>query len=407
MDPGIKLGKTSNQGLTVNSTQVLGPATQITESEGHHWPPPRGGLAGDLGGEFFTTRSYVLSDGCIRGRKFKTYERGYPWIQYHFDGDVSLVNPTNVSYPPSMHSSNTELDAYGAEAIARCKPTNSVADVATFLGELYKEGIPRLVGSQTWKDRTLTAKNAGGEYLNVAFGWLPIINEVKDFAKAVRKADAVLAQYERDAGRVVRRRFNFPIEKTNSTVLVKTGTDVTPYSNPSGGGLLWVGHGYLYRHREVTRRKWFSGAFTYTLPRGYDSRNALSRYAARSEILFGTTPTPETLWNLAPWSWAVDWFTNAGDVISNVTDYVSAGLVMRYGYLMEHTIVKDTYTLVNVETQDVTSPFLRSTQFPPLTLVTETKVRRKANPFGFGITWDGLSPFQISILAALGMSRSR
>jgi len=42
---------------------------------------------------------------------------------------------------------------------------------------------------------------------------------------------------------------------------------------------------------------------------------------------------------------------------------------------------------------------------PTLTLVAETKVRRPANPFGFGITWGGLSPFQLSIAAALGLSR--
>jgi hypothetical protein len=34
-----------------------------------------------------------------------------------------------------------------------------------------------------------------------------------------------------------------------------------------------------------------------------------------------------------------------------------------------------------------------------------TKRRTEANPFGFGVSWKGLSPFQLSIAAALGISR--
>jgi len=147
--------------------------------------------------------------------------------------------------------------------------------------------------------------------------------------------------------------------------------------------------------------RWFSGAFTYHLPSDYDSRSKMTDYASLADKVYGTSITPEVLWELAPWSWAVDWFFNAGDVVNNLSDWESAGLVMRYGYMMEHTFHKYTYIASGTGFKKE----LNLASVPSLTLVTETKKRVGANPFGFGVTWDGLSPFQTSVLAALGISR--
>jgi hypothetical protein len=125
----------------------------------------------------------------------------------------------------------------------------------------------------------------------------------------------------------------------------------------------------------------------------------MDRFARKADLLFGTTLTPEVLWNIGPWSWAVDWFANTGDVISNLSSVAKYGLVMPYGYMMETTIVKDTYTLRE-------NPLKQAITIRPLTFVTITKKRVRAHPFGFGVTWEGLSPLQLAILAALGISRS-
>jgi hypothetical protein len=42
----------------------------------------------------------------------------------------------------------------------------------------------------------------------------------------------------------------------------------------------------------------------------------------------------------------------------------------------------------------------------PVTVRTTVKKRIKANPFGFGLSWDGLSTIQKTIVAALGISRA-
>jgi len=44
---------------------------------------------------------------------------------------------------------------------------------------------------------------------------------------------------------------------------------------------------------------------------------------------------------------------------------------------------------------------------PMLFLETNSKKRRGANPFGFGLTWSGLTATQQAIAAALGLTRSR
>jgi hypothetical protein len=366
--------------------------TQITVSEGHPFRSRSKGSKEDLGGDFFTQKSYMIGNDreqlmqVQRGSSNRTYS-----------GPVFPVDPYVQQFPAAIVPSNSQLYIDGADAVAICKPTNSVADASVFLGELLRDGIPHRVGSATWKDRTNRARGAGDDYLNIQFGWRPLVNDVSSFAKAVTHADAVLKQYERDAGKVVRRRYNFPLQNTTHT---ETSGQANPWFDPTDTSFLSdVEFGRWVRTTEVVQRKWFSGAFTYHLPTGSDSRSSMGRHALEAKKLFGLSLTPETLWNLAPWSWAVDWFSNAGSVVSNLSDAITDGLVMPYGYIMCHTIHKVTFTSSQSGLKD-------GTVASPLSFVTETKIRKRANPFGFGISWETLSPFRLSILAALGLSRS-
>jgi hypothetical protein len=127
----------------------------------------------------------------------------------------------------------------------------------------------------------------------------------------------------------------------------------------------------------------------------------MARIASLADKLLGTDVTPEVLWELTPWSWAIDWFSNTGDVISNIASFTTDGLVMHHGYVMEETIVRHIYDTVGY--RNYNGPL----NVTPVEYVTHTKQRVQANPFGFGISWDGLSPFQISIAAALGLSKGR
>jgi hypothetical protein len=127
----------------------------------------------------------------------------------------------------------------------------------------------------------------------------------------------------------------------------------------------------------------------------------MERNALAAKRVFGAELTPETLWELTPWSWAIDWFSNAQDVIHNLNAMKIYGLVLRYGYMMEHSINKVTYSY-----EAIPGTYVQKPDVSDLSFVTETKLRQKANPFGFGVSWDGLSPLQLAITAALGLSRT-
>lgn len=387
--------------LFVNSNDASG--RQVTVSEGHQWPPPLGAKLIDRGGPFYTTKSYLASPRVIPYGRYQTTVNGR--TESH-QGPIipaipGLTATVNLDYlfPPTLESTSGQLDAKGATAIQRCKPTKSVANLGTTLAETLKEGIPALVGKSLLESKTkkLLGKGAG-EFLNVSFGWLPLVSDVRKASKAIAHADDILAQYERDAGRVVRRNYYFPLEKT------VTETEVYSNSFPNAfGSYFYLRNGLngrCVRRRVVERKTWFSGAFTYYLPSDYESRNRLKELRTKADILLGTDLTPELIWNIAPWSWLTDWFANTGDVISNLQDFLTGELVLRYGYVMETTKVSDTYTHYPVGP----SPFKDSAT--PLTFVTETKVRRPANPFGFGVSWEGLSTFQLAILSALGITRA-
>lgn len=351
----------------------------------------------DLGGPFTTTKSWV--EGSPGSSSASIGYSSYPnWMTMTYQGVTYVVDSSRWIFPTLPPVNTQELNRFGATAIARSKPTNSVADASVFMGELLREGIPTFSALNSFQKSSGPLRASAGDYLAFEFGVKPIIADVKKFIYAARHANAVLTQYERDVGRLVRRQYRFPsqISRTVETL--------------SGGGREVPADATRFHNTATTARRtrkttvttvdrWFSGAFTYAMPSGSSSRDKLARYAAQAEKLIGLNFDPETVWNLSPWSWAVDWFSNAGDVVSNLSDFATDGLVLRYGYMME------TYTIAVTYTNEV-SGYVPGFSFPDLTLITQRKVRRRANPFGFGFSWDGLSPRQLAITAALGISRS-
>ena len=114
--------------------------------------------------------------------------------------------------------------------------------------------------------------------------------------------------------------------------------------------------------------------------------------------MYGLTLTPEVVWNIIPWSWLIDWFTNVGDVIANVDNGIAENLVAKYAYIMGETryewVATSTFNCITGGTHAMSH-----------VSNLERKKRGAAEPFGFGMTKDLLSKRQVSILGALGLSR--
>lgn len=395
-----------NEEPLVTSQEWTFPGYQITVSEGHPWSSrKKGNNRDDIGGPFYTKKVYA----DLPVQEYKTTTEPYPTVFYELDSFFSPNIPPDTWWlsPPSLESSLDDLAEYGTTAIAQCEPTKAIAETSTAIGELWKDGIPDLPVINSLKERTapllskVRVKGAAEAHLNTVFGWLPLLSDSKKLLKGVQKLEEHLQFLESNSGKVVRRSFHFDSVTShrkdtvaNQQVMLAFGQS----GGPADSGL----RGEITVEVNTLIDRWFSGGFIFYMDSGFDSRKLIGEHAAKARHalqVLGADPSPDTLWNLAPWSWAVDWFTNAGDVIHNVSKFTSGQLVLQYGYMMEHTV--HTYTVRH----NGPSGLVGVGSVPPFKFTTETKRRIPASPYGFGANWEGLSAFQLSVLAALGITK--
>lgn len=382
---------------------VVNMGAQVTESEGH--ARDRSGQYRE-GGPFissrvekdFPTTTTQLSGPSPYGTGLCQCSLGTPMEESQLPTELRALNPKRFK---EEHSSS--LTADGATAINLCAPTNPNAELGIALSELYKERLPSLPGVRTWKRRTEIALAAAEDFLNAEFGWLPLVKDITDTATSVTQASQILKQYHEDSGKNVRREFSFPVDESSSFVelgLAKPSTAIGGFTGFPGfiNNANGFGPMNLVQTKTVKSRRWFSGSFTYLAPSQSDSWGGMVGAASDANKLFGISLTPDIVWELTPWSWAVDWFTNAGDVISNVNHFVLQGLIMRYGYMMEETTIE-----INHSFSDKPFSARGWPTVPPSTYKCTLKRRVGANAFGFGVTPSSLSTTQVAIAAALGI----
>lgn len=383
-----------------------GTGFQLTESEDHARSSDGSYREG---GPFYTYRETISGAPLfVKGKSKQVYDFGVDG-KFHasmWDGPVifpAIAVSTFNSLELKPRSKDTsDIDHLGATAISRCAPANPASELGVGASELRKEGLPSLPGVHTWRNRTKIAQSAGAEYLNAVFGWVPLVSEVNSFADVARRWPTLLNQYSRNAGSNVHRTYQFPTG--GSGVSSSTEFETEGYASvagfQSGADFEDAGPGTVSITRSSEVRRWFVGAFTYDVPSQQDSWKKTLGYGSRADILFGASLNPSLLWNLSPWSWAVDWFSNTGDVINNISDYVRAGQIMRYGYLMEESISALTMSMSSSGWKNLPAP-------TPYRREIVSKVRVAANPYGFGISIGDLSTQQILIAAALGITRMR
>jgi len=291
-------------------------------------------------------------------------------------------------YPPSP-TSFLELDALGTTAISRILPTASAFDLATFVGEILGEGLPK-ASIESWQRRTGAAKAAGSDYLNAEFGWKPLVGDIQKFARMVKNADAILEQFISDSGKLIHRRYDWPEE-------IETSREEWPGYFPvprliDALDLPNCSEARLVRRTTISTRRWLEATFVYVLP----PVGTHARSQRLADKLLGLQLTPEVVWELTPWSWAIDWVTNLGDILTNLSAFLMDGLVMPYAYIMEHRKVVNDYQLTGISYRTYPGQHVFRQTF-----TSEVKQRRVATPFGFGLNLEDFTPRQKAILGAL------
>jgi len=251
------------------------------------------------------------------------------------------------------------------------------------------------------------ARRGNKTNLSIALGWLPMKGAIEDFIDAYSKLDERLQQLIRDAGRPVRRKLD-PKKVTdseNQSSPVQSWTQ--RWSNGYSAGLSTFGlvtqcfGGESYRDVlvEKTSKTWAVGKFRYVLPPG--PKNAEWTHKMRMRLL-GNNVTPSAVYELTPWSFVADYFTDFGEFMKAVSPGVADRLICDYAYIMKETSWKSTTEAVGGL---YTSP--NKTSSIRASYVTEytRKLRVAASPFGWGLKESDLSDSQKAILAGLGAGR--
>jgi len=298
--------------------------------------------------------------------------------------------------PSVSVASANDVNLWGSKLIASARPSQPHASFVQALLELVHDGLPSYIGAALM-NKHLSFKMFGDEFLNYQFGIKPLLKDIISIAQAVKKSSQIVAQMEHESGKYTRRKRALPPERTVS----EFSRDVSTYETFFGPIAQFVRTGN-FQHQTVTdvttRDVWFSGAFSSFTDPGSALTGKFKRYEALANEILGTRLTASTLWELAPWSWLVDWVSDIGIVISNATELQEDGLVIKYGYLMVKT---STIRTVTAEGRFLpNSPVVSVAN----TYVCERKERFRATPYGFGLDLSGFSPRQWAILGSLGLS---
>ena len=328
---------------------------------------------------------------------------------YKAEGGIACTNPpsawlTHSTIANALSSGWGDGTDYGPEAWNKFRPAKPEYSFGQFIAEIRE--VPRMLMSSAeyyfkgWKKRggrhsRIHSPKAANEWLNFQFGWRPFINDLLDMYDAVQNLDKRIDQLIKDNGQWIKRGGTVHKEEDNSVI------------DDSDGVYFTSGHNTYtltppYGHRRVTKTTsqhvWFRSRMRYYIP-AIDPKYSPNARVKAGAIICGLNPSPTLVWELTPWSWLIDWFSNVGDNISNMDAIINQGLVAKYAYIMCHTVER-------VDVSVSAFPQDGGTQNGRWYALMERKQRVKASPFGFGLDSGDLSAIQWLILGAIGLSRS-
>lgn len=362
----------------------------------------------DRGNPFWTTKeTWDWIPGTLDAR---TAESGLGKGHWRYDGGL-FPSTGSVTWPSAPSAlSESEQRWYGSRLIKAATPTAPSASLAVLLGEL-REAFPKLVGSYLFDlkrhghNTSDIARAAGSEYLNYQFGILPTIKDTRDIVENVLNSKRILEDYRSQAGRFSRRSRGMPEERSSS---VQSVSNAPVYMQLTDAGQSYIStlfpSGYTVPLQAVTttsRRVWFSGSFQYYLEKVDDLLSKFVYWEQQANHLLGTRFDAGTLWELAPWSWLIDWCMNVGTVLTNASAFSSDNLVLKYGYLMCH----QTVTTV-VHPGSLTDASGRRSVPHTLIHAYERKERVRSTPYGFALSPDSFTSKQWAILGALALTKA-
>jgi hypothetical protein len=299
------------------------------QSGGYHWSHRE--LMDDFTGNLVTTNPLSFYRDCLFLGTFNGSNGFWTCSDWKHDFDPGFPGVSGLS--------TWSDDVIGTMALAQTNPNSPVLDVWNFLFEL--KDIPRMVKDvfkymrkygpnpkKNWprsgNGAREISKDIGSAYLNWTFGWDLLFRDIAgllDFVGAVEKRQREL-------------------EDLSSGVLKKTAT-IGTFTGTNHQDFYW---GPLYSAASQLRVVWEAEQKIWARVRYVPSaetfkyRNSMTDYQRAKQLVFGHTPSMDTLWNALPWSWLLDWFTTAGDYFAANRNQL--GVTVDDVAIMRHVTVK-------------------------------------------------------------------
>lgn len=398
---GTQWSKVGNQPISSflnNGTSVFRSYDDLVLSSNNLGPPLHTGV--------FYCRKAKVELMPMGFREDFLYNSGLNWRMYAEGNFIPYIGQGVSSPFRGLTNDFFRTHAKGAVGWDKFRPGSGYKDddgiyqrnpsMGQFLGEL--RDIPRIpLAFRNFRKRVRQIhKEAGSDFLNIQFGWIPLVRDLMSFVEGTDHMAQVLTQLIRDNGRGVRRKGKISEQES----VINTITSGTGY--PSGlQPAIPVQHFVGTWRKTVTERNYerygFAARFRYYIPDLGTPKWDKAKFMRR---FYGAEfpPSPEVVYELIPWSWFIDWFVDVGAVVANFSPQLAENLAADYATVTEYRL-RETTTSYEFATNS-------GPKFCSAKLIQESKYRSNASPFGFGLTWDSFSPTQLAILAALGITRS-
>lgn len=423
---------TPNQTLTTNLNLPYIEA-QITGDELHSGPPYR------EGGPFKSLYINRIHPYGVQGfgHYFQQTDANPSNWQKYVGGfappGVSTMGGAEVSNLNTALSLNSllfpDLTGYGGKAWSKTKPKLEKANLAVSLAEA--RDLPRMLRTtaegfhRIWKsmggsvtDGIMSPKHLADQFLNEQFGWVPFLSDLRKLYATYHGSEHYMKRVSETNGKPTRRRSTLV-----GIPVVVAGDDGQPriswvpdYQDTiisSGSACIvdpvlpasYFTVSPTWTLREIVETKvTATGKFSFYRPEfdtGLSEYNSSWTAIQRQLTMYGARITPSNIYRATPWTWLIDWFINVGDHFDLLTDIAVDSIVCQYLYLSAHkrTIRRLTQTLPFHNPGNVTLQW---------EYIISTKERVGASsPYGFSLSWDTLTPRQMAIIGALGLSRRR
>lgn len=284
-----------------------------------------------------------------------------------------------------------------AQAAANMHPGQPEIDLPVFIYEL--KDVPQMLKHAAERAKALekdtgastlgavkgflnSGKARAEDWLNWNFGWKPLLSDLTEFIKLSNHAHAMQkAQRAYHKNGLTRQR--------SLGTTRRIGSNDTSIFSPSG-----------HKARRITEWSVNSWMFTrwYLDPRWFKAYEY--DYSEAMKLHLGLDPSVTQMWNAAPWTWLVDWFTDTGAVVETYSN--------RFGWTFGNAMIM-THTVGRTRLEPKKWTGKSAPTYGSLESVVESKLRSHITPSvnPAKVASNFFRPDQLATLASLKVAKGK